>query len=95
MGDYSWSSFDSIEDGVVVPRWQPVYCTLCKLLDCMAQDFLPGRRVSLDTKRSHLNDRIRLVFKEFDELSTVMFTTWIVLQKQKPESASFLAMNIN
>ena len=55
----------------------------------------PGRRVSLDTKRSHLNDQIRLVFKEFDELSTVTSTTWIDLQKQKPESASFPAMNIN
>lgn len=28
MDDHSWSSFDSIEDGVVVPRWQPAYCTL-------------------------------------------------------------------
>ncbi len=61
----------------------------------MAQDFFLGRRVSLDTKRSHLNDQIRLVFKEFDELSTVMSTTWIELQKQKTESTSFPAMNIN
>ena len=66
-----------------------------EILDRMVQDFFHGRRVSLDTKRSHLNDQIRLVFKEFDELSTVTSTTWIDLQKQKPESASFPAMNIN
>jgi hypothetical protein len=95
MNDHSWSSFDSKEDGVVVPRWQPAYCTLRKLLDRMAQDFFPGRKVSLDMKRSHLNDQIRLIFHKFDELSTVMSTTWIDLQKQKPQSASFQAMNIN
>ena len=95
MDDHSWSSFDSVEDGVVVPRWQPAHCTLCKLLDRMAQDFFPRRRVSLDAKRSHLIDQIRLVFEEVDEFSAVMFTTWIDLQKQKPESASFPAMSIN
>ena len=59
------------------------------------RDVFPGRRVSLDIKSPHLNDGIRLVFKEFDELSTVMSTTWIDLQKQKSESASLPAMNIN
>lgn len=45
--DHSWSSFVIIEEnGVVVPIWQPVHCTLRKLLDSMAQDFFPGRKVS-------------------------------------------------
>ncbi|OCK76087.1 hypothetical protein K432DRAFT_396735 [Lepidopterella palustris CBS 459.81] len=95
MKDHSWSSFDSKENGIIVPRWQPAHCTLHKLLDRMAQDFFPGRKVSLDTKRSHFNDQTRLIFHEFDELSTVMSTTWIDLQKQRPKSASFQAMNIN
>jgi len=97
ISNYSWSSFDSKEDGVAVPRWQPAYCTLRKLLDRIAQDFFPGRKVSLDTIMSQLNDEIRLplMFHEFDELSTVMSTTWIDVKKQKPESASFQAMNKN
>lgn len=97
MKDHSWSSFDSKEDGVVVPRWQPAYCTLGKLLDRIAQDFFPRHKVSLDTDRSHWNNQIVLVFHEFDELSTVMSTTRIELQKpkQKHKSASFQAMNIN
>ena len=96
MNDHSRSSFDGKEDGVVVPRWQPAYCTLHKLLDRIAQDFFPGRKVTLDTKRSHWWDnQTSLIFYEFDKLSTVMSTTWIDLQKQKSKNASFQAMSIN
>src|SRR6187402_1984048 len=96
MTDHSWSSFDRKEDGVIVgPRWQPSYCTLHKLLDRMAQDFFPRRKVSLDTDRSYLHDSITFVFHEFDELSTIMSTTRINLQNQKPKSATFEALKIN
>jgi hypothetical protein len=59
----------------------------------MAQDFFPGRKVSLDTKRSHLITTF--IFHEVDDLSTVMSTTQIQLQKEELKMDSFQAMNIN
>ena len=93
MENHSWSSFERKENDVVVPRWQPVHCTLHKLLDRMAQDFFPGRKVSLDTEKSHLISTF--IFHEVDDLSTVMSTTEIQLQKRDPKMESFQAMNIN
>jgi hypothetical protein len=91
--NHSWCSFESKENDVVVPRWQPVHCTLHKLLDRMAQDFFPGRKVSLDTERSH--PITAFIFHEVDDLSTTMSTTQIQLQKRELKMKSFQAMTIN
>jgi hypothetical protein len=90
---HSWASFESHEKGFVVPRWQPEHCTLHKILDRIAQDFFPGRKVFLDTENSRLISTF--VFNEVDDLSTLICTTQIKLEEHKEDVKGFQAMSIH
>lgn len=85
MDDHTWASIECITAGDIDPRCRPEHCSLHILLDRMAQDIFPGRRVILDPAQSQLNDRTWLKFIEFDDLYTVKSTTWINMLKKAPE----------
>jgi hypothetical protein len=90
---HSWSSFESKESNIIAPRWQPSHCTLHELLDCMAQDFFPGRKVVLNIKRSRF--MAAFTFDEVDDLFAVMSTTRVELHGEETKIESFQAFNIN
>jgi hypothetical protein len=93
--EHQWAS-SSLKgsDGAITPRWQPSFCTLPRLLDRVAQDFFPEKRVLLDVEQSHWtptewSDHPLLIFREVDEAGYLVSTTGLNLQQRDPDDGGF------
>jgi hypothetical protein len=97
---HRWASFDTHDPSGQTARKVPEHCTLHLLLDQLGHDFFPGSRVILDSQASHLHNPkfIKFVFRQINEHSEKMSSTWIDLQYEKPsthDSPMVRSMNID